>query len=70
MRGIFLVKATHGYDVIVDEVPYGIDVSWSAAFEVATSLAKKRPPGDGRGFARCAHGGGQCFNLGVCKDYR
>lgn len=62
-RGVFLVKAAFGYDVMVDGRLSGLDTSWTDADKLAKRIAAARPPGDGRGWGRCQHAGSEaCFD--------
>ena len=55
MRGVFQVRSHYGYDIVVDGVSQGLDVHWAEAARIGNEIAATRPPGDGRGFARCRH---------------
>lgn len=67
MRGVFLVRATFGYTVMVDSVTIPMDLSWPDASALTEFIAALRYSGDGRGAARCLHpGNDDCFRAGRC----
>lgn len=67
IRGVFLVRSHFGYDVEVDGRAFGLDVSWTAANAIAKVVAKHRPAGDSRGYAKCGHKA--CWKPGRCIKF-
>lgn len=66
-RGVFLVRGPMGYRVLVDGQYQTEDLSWNEADQRARVIAELRPPGDGRGYARCKHPGRTaCFDEQEC----